>query len=62
MQIENIYPEHTSKEDWMELALLSSKLLTAMAAALQEAEDKQVSMEGGGHGSHLCPAIPGQKG
>jgi hypothetical protein len=36
MYIENTYPSHTTKEEWDELALLATKLLSAMAIPLQK--------------------------
>ena len=36
MYIENTYPSHTTKEEWDELALLTAKLLSAMAIPLQK--------------------------
>ena len=36
MYIENTYPSHTTKEEWDELALLATKLLSAMAIPLKK--------------------------
>lgn len=41
MQIENIYPKHTTEAEWTELAFLASKLLTAFSVSLQEAEGEE---------------------
>lgn len=36
MKIENTYPCHTTEEEWSDLALLASKILSNLAASLQE--------------------------
>ena len=38
MQVENIYPACTTAEEWDDLATIAAKLLTAMAATLQESD------------------------
>ena len=38
MKIENTYPNHTTEEEWSELAVLASKILSTMAASLHERE------------------------
>ncbi len=36
MKIENTFPYHTTEEEWNELAVLASKILSSLSVSLQQ--------------------------